>query len=263
MRGHPSRQEVTRSLQRLRASIQGFTLCDMTQPNWPSQQPSSAPVPPIVVNLPPPTIIMQPPPPKARATGWALVWSIAMVAGPALTAVAALIIALLSFNASHDANKLTAKGQAAADSAARKHDAQLVSWIIDQSDKSVTIVNSSDTPLFSPTFYWEHIPETGPGIIGISTELTYSAFAPNGSLPACSQMTFHLGKPPAQATWPRFYDGFFTTFTFRNRDGLWYLSPTNVLGSGPATVSNSDRLKNSWDVLARLISTGPAPTCSP
>jgi hypothetical protein len=135
-----------------------ITLCHVTQPKWRHRQ---APAAPQIIVQPAPVIIQQPPaatpaPPEPPAPhkhpGWSRGWSIGKVAGPALGTLAALVISLMSYSASHDANKLAARDEAAARATAKEQAAAQVSWY-SPSRRQTVIVNASDSTISLPILY--------------------------------------------------------------------------------------------------------------
>jgi hypothetical protein len=244
-----------------------ITLCHVTQPKWRHRQ---APAAPQIIVQPAPVIIQQPPaatpaPPEPPAPhkhpGWSRGWSIGKVAGPALGTLAALVISLMSYSASHDANKLAARDEAAARATAKEQAAAQVSWY-SPSRRQTVVVNASDSTISLPILY-----EIVRGLL--SGAPTYDQFVPDATLPACSQLIIDWKKtaPPPfndpDALTP-FRSAGFAFLRFENRDGGWTIDQYGALYPDPLflfTLSFPPR--RSFQIPSSLITINPAPTCSP
>jgi hypothetical protein len=217
-------------------------------------------------------VIVQPAPPAASSPqkrpphGWSRFWSVAKVAGPALTAVIALVISLLAYNDQHSADT-------AASMAARRQDASLVSWYQGPSD-TVVIVNASARPIFGLILY--SVILAWPGTI---FQPKAGWIAGGSLLPECSQITLKLAGlqllsddtqqrkiatvPADVANGVLFED----ILGFRNSDGRWQINFGGYLSSGlpgkphyqPAPYSIRTQAS---EALSRNTTVKPSPTCS-
>ena len=197
------------------------------------------PAPRTVINVPRPRIIVRPAARHSQQVrGWARAWSVAKVAGPAITAIAALVISLLTYNDQHDADKLQAQSQAAANAAAEEHDAGEVSWSFDVVNGTITIVNASTSLITSVevNFYAEH-PNPRQDTID------YGPFdRALGELPVCSETTFYAPGSASKGTSIAGYI-FSVSFIDRHADAWW------IDRYGRLTRQNTRRYLAEYDTL--------------
>jgi hypothetical protein len=245
-------------------------------PKWRAtgrQHPGTACQP--VINVPPPTVIVQQVPPAAsapRKAGWARTWSVAKVAGPSAASLAALVISLLAYNDQHRADSLQAQAQKAADAAALRHDAELVSWSLDAAG-DVVIVNASTSLITGVLISNGYtITKKANGKYDVEPGITNSL----AELRSCSMVTvFAQGQSPlAKAD---LKSGGVVSIFFTDRYGkVWMLSSTGSLRPPDwgDRLSLSEYRKEGEEqpvpynlgsfsqIPSEFLSTGSSPTCA-
>jgi hypothetical protein len=147
------------------------------------------------------------PAPPSKPTGWARVWTVLKVAGPAIVSIAAIVISILSLQGqaaanrgTQDANAAARQANAAAAAANQRRNAEQVSFLqtaLPQSPfASMLVENHATTPVYEVTVQAEATVFTsltgGPkGIKG------YIAALIGGNTYLRKEFTFYLGDMPA------------------------------------------------------------------
>lgn len=126
-----------------------------------------------------------PAPQPSKPSGWPRVWAVAKVAGPALTAITALAISVLTLVEQHQQS-------AAAAAASRRQAAELVTYV-QQDPTTVLVENLGTAPAFFPTFSVQVFgvaedPRTKKGY-PVATNQSFSL----DDIPACSSATVNFG----------------------------------------------------------------------
>jgi hypothetical protein len=161
----------------------------------------------LVINIPEPSAppAVNPPPPKV--TGWARVWAVLKVAGPATVATAAIVISLFSLQGQaaadrdlQEANAAARQANAASVAASQRQDAEQVSFLqtaLPQSPfTSMLVANHATTPVYNVTFQVEATVFTS--LIGAPKGLKgYIAALVGGKGYLTREFTFWLGDMPA------------------------------------------------------------------
>jgi hypothetical protein len=112
----------------------------------------------LVVNIPAPAQPTQAPAPKPpKPTGWRRFWIFVKIAGPALAAVAALVISILTLVEQESADRTQGQADAAAASASQRQQAAQVSYLDIRSmgppiNISLLVENLGTIPAYSPSF---------------------------------------------------------------------------------------------------------------
>jgi hypothetical protein len=188
------------------------------------------------------------------------------VAGPAVTAVAALVIALLSYTDQHSTDKAQARAQAAASEAVQMQDADEVSWYDDENSSgnsdTIVIVNTSAYVIDQIWFL------VYPFTPGPESARDSVFFTEDDVLTACSQMTIHLSWPIPKAgpnfkPLPRYTIADFADLEFQNHDGFWSISQVGWLSQQYQSGIPQVPLENTYEIPSSIITVSRAPTCSP
>lgn len=169
-----------------------------------------------VINVPPPTVIIQQSPaaPAQSTTGqgiWSRLWSTAKVVGPALVAIAALVISLATYVNQRSANEDAHQLYEATVISQERQEAEQVSFLqgrglsprqtFQYSDRTVAINNSSNTPIYTVAFGVD----INLGAASIAdTEHSLSVNLYLGSIPACSVGTVDMTTAIAEIIKERF-----------------------------------------------------------
>ena len=161
----------------------------------------------LVINVPEPSAqppVISPPP---KLTGWARVWAVLKVAGPAIVSIAAIVISILSLQGQaaanrgmQEANAAARQANAAAAAASQRRNAEQVSFLttaLPQSPfTSMLVANHATTPVYEVTVQAEAT---------VFTSLTggpkgnkgYIAALIGGNAYLRKEFTFYLGDMPA------------------------------------------------------------------
>ena len=126
------------------------------------------------------------PPQPPKPFGWGRVWAIAKVAGPTLTATAALVISLLALVEQRTVDQGQEQANAATEAASQRQAASRVSFLQegDNATPSILVVNLGSTPIYNAL-----IKITLDRADTKNQNVSQTLFAWVGAIPACSSGT--------------------------------------------------------------------------
>lgn len=146
------------------------------------------------------------------------------MAGPALVAVAALVISLLTYRDQHAADENQRKVDAAATTTAERHDAEQVSVWLDYNTNDLLVENLSPGPVYNVMLRLQALVgdnSTMHQIILWLGNIPPCSIGPTDSLPAARkyEMAVDLSKKPPSLT----IIGNDLSMSFSDRNGLWWI----------------------------------------